>query len=137
MGLWDKAWPGGSIRLGLALGAAPLDGAARVPLEFMPLEVLGHALLQSANFDAIAGGYYAGDTRGGSIIAKLDASPTEGDEVWFDDHAGTWGTYPLLIDPNGSEFEDAGDGSNPAEPMACDGSARFCLKFTDGKWRPR
>lgn len=93
--------------------------------------------IKSANFAAAAGGRYACDTTGAGFTATLPASPAEGDEISFDDHAGTWGANALAIDPNGNEFEDAGDGSDPSDPMSCDGPARFAVRFADDKWRVR
>ena len=72
------------------------------------------------------------DTSGGTFTVTLPASPAEGDRFWFNDFAGTWGTNALSIDPNGNEFEDLGDGSDPAQPLTCAESAQFSIVFADG-----
>lgn len=93
---------------------------------------------KTASFAAVAGGRYACDTTSAGFTATLPASPAEGDEVWFDDFAGTWGTNALSIDPGSADFELVdGDTSAASDPMTCDAAARFVLKFTDDKWRVR
>ena len=92
---------------------------------------------KTAHFNAEANGQYNCDTSAGGFTATLPASPSEGDRFSFSDYVGTWATDPLLIDPNGNEWEDAGDGSDPEEPMTCDAPAQFEVVFAGGKLRVR
>ena len=90
-----------------------------------------------ADFNAVGGGLYDVDTSAGAIAATIPADLVEGDRFAFNDFVGSWGTHALTIDPNGNEFEDIGDGSDPALPMTCDATAQFELVFADGKLRVR
>jgi len=54
MGLWDKAWPGGSIRLGQPNGAAPLGEDGKVPSEFIPSSYVGDAEAAANSAEAAA-----------------------------------------------------------------------------------
>lgn len=67
----------------------------------------------------------------------LLANPKEGNRFAFNDFADTWGTHALTINPNGQEFEDPGDGSDPAEPMTCSDPDSFVIVFSRGKYRIR
>lgn len=87
--------------------------------------------------DAFAGDLLDCDTSAGAFTVTLPAEPVEGDRFSFNDFAGTWGTNALSVDPNGNEFEDLGDGSDPAEPLTCAESAQFSIVFADGKYRIR
>lgn len=102
-----------------------------------PLAEMGKPLRRSADFDALPGFRYDVDTTDGPVAATLSASPVEGAERWFNDFAGTWAADAFTIDPNGQEFEDAGDGSDPSEPMTCSDTALFCVVFAAGKYRIR
>lgn len=93
--------------------------------------------IKTANFTAVAHGQYDCNTTDAGFTATLPASLEEGDRFTFNDFASTWGTNALVIDPNGHEFEDAGDGSDPTEPMTCDGTAQFSLVYAAGKLRLR
>ncbi len=137
MSLWDKAWPGGSIRLGLANGAAPLDADRRIPSDFMPLEIVEGAILQTADFEVPRRVINDVNTADGSVTGTLPPDLSEGERFYFNDYAGTWVTNPFYVDPNGQAFADVGDGSNPAEPMKCSTPARFELVFAGGKLRVR
>ena len=64
MSLWDKAWPGPSIRIGEPQGAAPLDDDKRVPPENLPTVP---SLLGFTPMDAAARGAVSG-------VAELDAA---------------------------------------------------------------
>lgn len=97
----------------------------------------GEPLRCTTDFVALPGRRYDVDTTAGPITATLDLAPAEGDAVEFNDAAGTWSTHAFTVDPNGQQFEDAGDGSNPADPMTCDDAARFVLIFAAGRYRPR
>lgn len=91
--------------------------------------------LKTGNFTAVSGGQYDCDTAAAGFTATIPPVLSEGDRFAFNDFTGTWGVNPLLIDPNGYEFEDAGDGSDPSEPMTCDAPARFEIVFAGGKLR--
>ena len=93
--------------------------------------------IETEDFTAAAGGRYACDTSAGALEATVAESLAEGDEIAFSDFAGTWGANALTIDPNGHEFEDLGDGSDPSEPMSCAGVTRFEIVFAGGKLRVR
>jgi hypothetical protein len=108
MSLWDKAWPGGSIRLGLPNGAAPLDGSGRMPVAYLPLEALETSELRTENFDVPPGIINDVDTRNGGFTGTLPAEKREGQRFFFNDFAGTWGTNNFIIDGNGSLFGDGG-----------------------------
>jgi len=137
MSLWDKAWPGGSIRLGLANGAAPLDADRRIPFDFMPSEIVEGAILHTTDFEIVRHFRNDVNTADGSVTGTLPPDLREGERFPFNDYAGTWATNPFYIDPNGHEFEDLGDGSDPSEPMSCAGVARFEIVFAAGKLRVR
>lgn len=102
-----------------------------------PLAKRGEWVLRTGSFDVIPGDNSDVDTRAEVAAASVPASLSEGDRFGFNDFAGTWGTNAFTIDPNGHEFEDLGDGSDPTEPMTCDATARFELVFADGKLRVR
>lgn len=100
-------------------------------------QLLGLWVTKAANYTAVVGNHIDADTSGGSFTVTLPSILAEEDRVGFNDFAGSWATNPLTIDPNGHEFEDAGDGSNPAEPMICDEPAQFELVYAGGKLRVR
>ena len=102
-----------------------------------PLAKRGEWVPRSGSFVVISGDNSDVDTRAGVAAASVPASLSEGDRVGYNYFAGTWGTHAFTIDPNGHEFEDIGDGSDPTEPMNCDATARFELVFADGKLRVR
>ena len=92
---------------------------------------------KTGSFAVVAGDQFDVDTRLAVATATLPATCAEGDRFAFNDYAGTWGTYAFTIDPNGNQFEDAGDGSNPAQSMTCDQPAQFELVYAGGKLRVR
>lgn len=49
---------------------------------------------------AVTGADYLCNTTGGAFTVTLPASPTVGDNVGFDDAAGTWGTSALTVGAN-------------------------------------
>lgn len=106
-------------------------------VEIAPLAERGKPVRRAADFTAIPSFRYDVDTTGDEVTATLPSSPGEGDEFEFNDFAGTWATNNFLVDPNGQEFEDLGDGSDPAAPLICDCPAKFALVFGAGKYRPR
>ena len=53
--------------------------------------------IQSSDFTAVAGTYYAVDTTAGQVTATLPANPSIGESVHFVDAAGTWPTNKIRI----------------------------------------
>lgn len=102
-----------------------------------PLAEHGNPLTRTANFNVIPGFRYDVDTRSNAVTATLPTTAVEGAENQFNDFASNWTTNNFLIDPNGEEFEDAGDGGDPADPLICADPAKFTLVFSAGKYRPR
>lgn len=94
-------------------------------------------ILRATDFNALPGDDNDVDTTNGPVAATLPADPSEGDRFAFADFAGTWSADNLTVDPNGQEFVDLGDGSDPAEPMTCAVSAAFVVVFSGGKYRVR
>ncbi len=118
-------------------GAQITFGTGLKRISMAPLAKRGEWVRRTGSFEVIAGDLSDVDTSDAAAIATLPEDMAEGDRFGFNDFAGTWGTNALTIDPSGAEFEDAGDGSDPSEPMTCDGPARFELVFADGKLRVR
>ena len=58
--------------------------------------------IKTSNFTAVAGKGYFVNTTSGAITVSLPAG-TAGDEIVFQDYAGTFGTNKLILSPNGSE----------------------------------
>ncbi len=61
--------------------------------------------IKTANFTAVSGNGYFCNTGGGAFNLQLPASPSAGDIVALKDYGGTFGTYSLTIDRNGSLLE--------------------------------
>ena len=128
------------VRLIDSLTGSQVNFSAGVKRVYMaPLAKRGEWARRTGNFDLIAGDRSDVDTSDGPAIAMIPENLAEGDRFAFNDFAGTWGPGANLfsIDPNGHEFEDPGDGSDPAEPMTCSEPAQFELVFAGGKLRPR
>ena len=60
--------------------------------------------VQTSSFTATSGYAYPINTTGGAITVTLPASPTAGNIVQLTDYAGTWNSYYLTINPNGSKI---------------------------------
>jgi len=58
--------------------------------------------IQTSNFTAVAGKGYFVNTTSASVTVTLPAG-TVGDEIVFQDYAGTFGTNKVIFDSNGSE----------------------------------
>ena len=56
--------------------------------------------MQTADFNAVAGGRYGIDTVGGIITATLPASPSDGDAIFFSDVRGGLTGNKLVIARN-------------------------------------
>lgn len=102
-----------------------------------PLGRPASPIRRTADFNALPFDDNDVDTTDAAIEGMLPADPNEGDRFAFNDFAGTWGTNPFTVNPNGQEFVDAGDGSDPSEPMTCSDPAGFVVVFSRGKYRPR
>jgi hypothetical protein len=63
------------------------------------------ANIKTATFTAVSGNGYFCNTTAGAFNITLPASPTAGDIVGLKDYAGTFGTYSLTIDRNGSKLD--------------------------------
>ena len=78
-------------------------GGTVVPLSFGTAAVSWQSV-QASNFAAVAGKGYPVNTTSAGVTATLPASPTAGQAVGFVDYAGTFATYNLTINPNGSKI---------------------------------
>jgi len=78
-------------------------GGTVVPLSFGSAAVSWQSV-QASNFAASAGKGYPVNTTSAGVTATLPASPTAGQAVGFVDYAGTFATYNLTINPNGSKI---------------------------------
>lgn len=87
-------------------------------------------VIRTANCDVTAMQHVNADTSGGAFTATLPASKTEGDEYYFNDFAGTWGTDNLTIDGNGDEFVD--QNGDTFDNLICNEAARFVVIFAGG-----
>lgn len=123
-----------------------LDSPTKSPISFgagikrvfvAPLSQRGQWVRRSSNFDVLPGDKSDVDTSAASVTARISADLVEGDRFSFNDFAGTWATNALMVDPNGNEFEDPGDGSDPTAPMECGEPAQFDIVFAGGKLRVR
>ena len=78
-------------------------GGTVVPLSFGSAAVSWQSV-QASSFTAAAGKGYPVNTTSAGVTATLPASPTAGQAVGFVDYAGTFATYNLTINPNGSKI---------------------------------
>ncbi len=117
MSLWDKAWPGPSIRLGLANGAAPLGGDGKLPREFLPSDDLGPPWeVKTADFEALFGRRYKVDTTAGPVTATIAASVSTA-LIMFMDTASTWALNSLTLNGAGRFFDPTEDED---DQLVCD-----------------
>jgi len=63
------------------------------------------ASIKTATFTAVSGSGYFCNTTGGIFNITMPASPSAGDIVGLKDYAGTFATYTLTIDRNGSKLD--------------------------------
>ena len=61
--------------------------------------------IKTATFTAVSGNGYFCNTTAGAFDIELPASPSAGDIVGLKDYAGTFATYNLTIDRNGSKLD--------------------------------
>jgi hypothetical protein len=135
MSLWDKGWPGPSIRLGLALGAAPLDSDARIPYQFMPLELLGAPVLVTANYAARPGQTLLIDSEDAPITITAYAAPVEGQAfITLIDIKGTWRTNNVTFDPGAVAIAVPG-GADATGLVCSEDHAVAVIGFAGAKYR--
>ena len=58
---------------------------------------------------AVAGNAYWIDTTSNACTITLPASASNGDEIIFADYDRTWGTYGIVIDSNGLNYQGDDD----------------------------
>ena len=86
--------------------------------------------IQSANFTATANNIYAVNTTAATVYVNLPATPSTGQYVTFIDFARTFGTNPLIVNPNGSLVE----GLSNTSTIGTNGAAVSAV-YTSTWWR--
>lgn len=130
MALWDKAWPGASIRLGQPQGAAPLDDSGRLPLDRLPAGLVAPiSVVVSANFTAVAGRRYLVDTTAGPVTGTLPTGASTDAEIQFGALNDSWTTNSLTVDPGAAEI----DGEVGALEFCTPDD--FVFRFSGAAWR--
>ena len=103
---YELKFPTGNVTADRFLKVASVTGSGTTGVGQLSFaEVSGGTSWQAvktSTFTAVAGEGYFVNTTGGAITMNLPAG-TIGDEVVFIDYAGTFDTYALTIDSNGSE----------------------------------
>ena len=85
------------------------------------------ASIKTATFSSVSGNGYFCNTTGGAFNITLPSSPSAGDIVALKDYAGTFATYNLTIDRNGSKLDSSS--SNKALSTA---NLSMTLVYVDG-----
>ena len=67
------------------------------------------AIETGATMTAVAGEGYWIDTTSNACTITLPASASNGDEIMFADYARTWGTYGIILDSNGLNYQGQDD----------------------------
>jgi len=67
------------------------------------------AIETGSTMTAVAGEGYWIDTTSNACTITLPASASNGDEIMFADYARTWGTYGIVIDSNGLNYQGDDD----------------------------
>lgn len=75
--------------------------------EVLDLIGVGGWTATSTSITALPGSRHVVDTSSGGITITLPASPSVGNDVWFYDQKGTWGTGNLTLGRNGSLINGA------------------------------
>lgn len=128
MSLWDKAWPGPSIRLGQPLGAAPLDSDGLVPRSFLPLDA---AMIVTGNYAASPGETVYIDSSDGPVTITVAVAPAAGQRpIILVDPKGTWSLHNVTFDP-GSMPIAVPDGAD-ATSLICSDDWSVVVIGTDG-----
>ena len=103
---YELKFPTGNVTADRFLKVASVTGSGTTGVGQLSFaEVSGGTSWQAvktSTFTAVAGEGYFVNTTGGAITMNLPAG-TIGDEIVFIDYAGTFDTYALTIDSNGSE----------------------------------
>ena len=103
---YELKFPTGNVTADRFLKVASITGSGTTAVGQLSFaEVSGGTSWQAvktSTFTAVAGEGYFVNTTGGAITMNLPAG-TIGDEIVFIDYAGTFDTYALTIDSNGSE----------------------------------
>ena len=84
--------------------------------------------IKTAAFIPATGKGYFVNTTGGAVTVNLPAG-SAGDIVGLKDYAGTWGTYAVTLNPNGSD--NIGGGSSLDPTLTSEGGA-VLLVYVDG-----
>ena len=67
------------------------------------------AVETGSTMTAVAGNGYPINTTSNTCTITLPASASNGDELMFTDYARTWGTYKIIIDSNGLNYQTNAD----------------------------
>jgi len=67
------------------------------------------AIETGSTMTAVAGEGYWIDTTSNACTITLPSSASNGDEIMFADYARTWGTYGIILDSNGLNYQGQGD----------------------------
>jgi hypothetical protein len=87
-------------------------------------------IYKSSAYSASTGDQILVDTSSGAVTITLPSSPTTGGQIAFLDSKGTWGTYPLTVNPNGGTI--MGDSTNL---VVGTNNAGFTLVYNGSDWR--
>ena len=83
--------------------------------------------IKTATFTAVSGSGYFCNTTGGAFNITLPTSPSAGDIVALKDYAGTFATYNLTIDRNGSNLD-----GNAGNKVLSSANLSMTLVYVDG-----
>ena len=67
------------------------------------------AIETGSTMTAVAGNGYWIDTTSNACTITLPSSASNGDQIMFADYARNWGTYSIIIDSNGLNYQGAAD----------------------------
>jgi len=67
------------------------------------------AVTTGSTLTAVAGNGYPINTTSNTCTITLPASASTGDQIIFLDYARTWGTYKIILDPNGLNYQGEDD----------------------------
>jgi hypothetical protein len=94
------------------------------------VDALVRGELKSDDFKAQAGGRYNVDTSSGTMLATLpdEDDLSAGDEFYFNDYAGTWGTNNFTIFGGEMLFDDGIGGT--IDNLVCNSSRRILVVYS-------
>jgi hypothetical protein len=108
--------------------AANFEDAAAGGAEWQAIET-------GSTMTAVAGNGYWIDTTSNACTITLPSSASNGDEIIFADYARTWGTYGIVIDSNGLNYQ--GDPDTYVVEYGTDGQAvRIVYSGATDGWIP-